>query len=96
MKLFVAQFCGDFKESEAVCVNYFFEAVPFWEYKEIAAGKFSARAGLNSVTALTSRPDGMRIRVTGVPLEAHSSSTGEGFSCYTAHALGFHDHIICW
>jgi hypothetical protein len=31
VKLFVARFWRDFKESEAVCVNYFCEAVPFWE-----------------------------------------------------------------
>ena len=31
MKLFVARFWRDFKESEAVYVNYFYEAVPFWE-----------------------------------------------------------------
>jgi hypothetical protein len=31
VKLFVARFWRDFKEPEAVCVNYFCESVPFWE-----------------------------------------------------------------
>jgi len=32
VKLFVARFLSDFKESEAVCVNYFCAVVPFWEW----------------------------------------------------------------
>jgi hypothetical protein len=31
VKLFVARFWSDFKEWEAVCVNYFCGVVPFWE-----------------------------------------------------------------
>jgi hypothetical protein len=31
VKLFVARFWSDFKESEAVYANYFCEPVPFWE-----------------------------------------------------------------
>jgi hypothetical protein len=39
VKLFVARFWSDFKEWEAVCMNYFCEVVPFWERgREIAAG----------------------------------------------------------
>jgi len=32
VKLFVARFWHDIKEWEAVCVNYFCEVVPFWEW----------------------------------------------------------------
>jgi hypothetical protein len=39
VKLFVARFWSDFKEWEAVCVNYFCEVVPFWERSvEVGAG----------------------------------------------------------
>ena len=53
MKLFVARFWSDFKESEAVCLKYFCEAVPFWEWEEMSAG-------MSQVFDLNPQPSGKR------------------------------------
>jgi hypothetical protein len=42
VKLFVARFWSDFKESEAVCANYFCEVVPFLGIAENRGGDFGS------------------------------------------------------
>jgi hypothetical protein len=73
VKLFVARFWSDCKESEAVCVNYFCEVVPFWECAEEIVAEVLEGSNLNPNLFCTNhRKDSAPTRVSMV----HGLNTG--------------------